>query len=255
MLETLSQVDKVFRDTTISYSAGEQFRVVADYWGIPYVHPTPEEYWREVVRSNAIAPRGVYGSVFLFVYWSLAQFNLSVPVSVSAANPDRITAITGTPFEQNHVGLLCMRNDTGEVFFVVGPGSIPGSSSYLTLATETAGPYWKAANFSADEEFSVSILPFNIVEEPAHVIIYVGSASVASSPGTYLQPDDSERPVGQPFGGHLQSDQAQYGDPLGDGPHPIYLSSGELFDEYSEVLRLLLVAGVRCTFRRMNYNG
>lgn len=291
MLQSLSQTSKAFRDTTIHKSSGEWFRIVAEQYGIPFVATTLEDNWREVVRSNALGPRGSFGAVFQFVYWALKQFTIPIQVSVSASNPQRITldASPSFPFIQNHIGMWVRRDSTGDVWRIVSPDDISTSSgNWVNLSSTTNNPYWVRANFTQTETFTAEILPFTIHEEPGLVVINVLPSSISMSPATYLQPGSSspatpdtvnqeagseaasynsgsmdpapnaspligadDRPAFEPDGGHLQENEFEPGSSGSIGPYPIYLSSGGVFDEFQEILDPLLVAGVRCKFRLM----
>lgn len=289
MIEPLSQTAKAFRDTTISRSSLYQFGAVSRQWGIPHVAISPESDWREVVRSNAMGPRGVYGAVFEFVRYALRQFDTLVSVTVDPANPQRVTAAAGTPFLQAHIGGLLEHQGTGEIYSITGPADIATSAgAWVELLSYSVLPYHTGVTFTAVGSFDVVILPFTIVEEPGRVIVRVSPASISASPPTYLQPGSTApavpgvvnqpvgseaatynggsvdpapnaaptigadtRPVGEPFGGHLQADEIdEDGAPLTTGPMPPYLSGGAVFDEFREILDALLAAGVVCFFEK-----
>lgn len=289
MIETLSQTAKAFRDTTIMRSSGVWLDAVTRQWGVPHLATVPEADWRNAVRETALASRGIARPVFQFVRWALAQFDVTVSVTVDPADPQRLTAAAGAPFVQSHIGALVERQDTLEVHSIAAPADIVTSAgAWVELLADSVLPFHTGASFGAVDAFDVKILPFTIREEPGRVIISVSDLSVSSSPATYLQPESAAaaapgainqtpgsegdaynggamnpapnaaplvgadtRPAGEPFGGHLQADEInQVGDPLGVGPHPPYLSSGAVFDELQQILDGLLVAGVTCVFER-----
>ena len=288
MIEPLSQTNKAFRDTTISRSSKSWFDNVCEQYGIPHLNAILESYWREAVRSNALGPRGKPGAVFEYIYYVLKQFVTPVNVAVSSSNPTRLT-LSSSPnsFIQNHVGMLVRRNSDGMVWKIVGPDDITTSSgNWVELAPVACNPYWSRANFTASSTFAAEVLPFIWHEEPGWVIVDVLPSSVSFSPATYLQPGSSSpatpgtvnqeagsealtynggaldpapnanpligadaRPADEPYGGHLQENEFEVGDPNDAGPHPIYLSGGGVFDEFQQILDLLLAAGIHCKFR------
>lgn len=146
--------------------------------------------------------------------------------------------------------------------------------------------YWSAADWSdldAVTTVKVKVIPFMIREpspgppwldgddsqgDPWHPLSWHPQLSALFEitldgflwpvPATYLQADGSvDRTVaapGQPYGGHMMSlaeaanDPAipEAGDPLGAGPHPIYLSSlGAGAKAVSDLINGILAAGVR----------
>jgi hypothetical protein len=251
VLQPLSQTAKAFRDTTISRSSRDWFNRVARQWGIPHPSAVPEAAWRQVVRANALGPRGVYGPAFQFVFWALSPFSTSVPVSVALANPQRLTADVPGSFLQEHIGLWAMRTDTNAVWRIDSPSDITTSSgNWVTVASLGSAPYWAGTSFGGSESFTVSLLPFTITEKPGVFVVNVSAAAVVSPPATYMQPAGAlVRAAAEPFGGQVQLNEIDHpGDPLGTGPHPPYLSDGGTFQEYEAALQLLLPAGIHAKF-------
>jgi hypothetical protein len=56
------------------------------------------------------------------------------------------------------------------------------------------------------------------------------------------------RPVGQPYGGHVQADESEPGNIGGAGPWPIYLSRGVLLPKSGDVLSACLASGIKLQF-------
>jgi hypothetical protein len=281
MLEPLSATHKAFRDTTISRSSKEWFGIVSRQWGIPHLKYFVENQWRQVVRSNAMGPRGSFGAAHEFLYWAFKHLATTVTVQVSSSAPTTLTAAPGT-FIQNNVNCL-VRSPDGVVWKIVGPDDI-GNGSQVVLSSISNLPYYVRANFTESATFDVEILPFIVWESPGKLHVDIWSATVPFSPATYLQPGAAspasptpvsqssgsqaetynggavqpapdalpligadDRPAGQPYGGHIQENEFE---PGGTGPHPIYLSEGGAFDEIESILDTLLVAGVKCVIRR-----
>lgn len=288
MIETVPKVERAFRDTTIRKSSGDWLRRVSRQWGVPKPGLARESQWRMVVAAAAMGPRGTYGVTFDFCQWALRHLSTELSgVSVAAANPQRLTKTGG--FTQAHIGAWVMKDldyDSATVWKIVGPADIATSGgNWVELAQIGTLPYWSAANFTTTDSFDVVILPFTIREEPGMVIVNVNQGG-SLSPASYLQPGAAvpaapgvvgqsdpdaaaynggsvepvpnaspligadTRPGGEPFGGHLQEEELyEVGDPLGSGPHPVYLSGGETLDYVRNVLDPLLAAGIHAKFK------
>lgn len=104
--------------------------------------------------------------------------------------------------------------------------------------------------------------------DPCLVDVYVFGDLLPNVPSTYLQPwpepdggypdpspPEMYTPPGVPFGGQLLVDEFERGDPLGVGPHPLYLVSPEIFEGLREQIQASLAAGVELRLRRALVRG
>jgi hypothetical protein len=93
--------------------------------------------------------------------------------------------------------------------------------------------------------------------------VFVFGDLLPDVPSTYLmpwpQPDggypgpvppEMYTPTGMPYGGQLLTDEFQRGDPLGNGPHPLYLVSQDVFEGLRAQIQASLAAGVELRMRR-----
>lgn len=285
----LSQTDKAFRDTTISRSAGEWFRIVVDQFGIPRDGSISENAWRDAARTNAYGARGTYGATLAFVEAALQDFNIDVDVTVDPANPQRLTAATPGSFTQQHIGRW-VRVD-GTLYQIAGPSDITTSSGNWVTLEAVPTTYWSGANFTAIASTTASILPF-VIREPSPspsqprysgnaclVQVYIYDATLVTPP-TYLQPGAAAPPAPSPVAGDpsynggsmdpvpnvsplVGAEARPAGQPFGghlmqdetvagdqtSGPFPIYLVGEDVFPEMRNVLDILLAAGVRAEMK------
>ena len=99
--------------------------------------------------------------------------------------------------------------------------------------------------------------------DPCYIDVFVFGDLLQPVPSTYLmpwpQPDggypgpvppEMYTPIGMPYGGQLLADEFQRGDPLGNGPHPLYLVSQDVFEGLRDQIQASLAAGVELRMRR-----
>lgn len=99
--------------------------------------------------------------------------------------------------------------------------------------------------------------------DPCYIDVFVFGDLLPDVPSTYLmpwpQPDggypgpvppEMYTPTGMPYGGQLLTDEFQRGDPLGNGPHPLYLVSQDVFEGLRAQIQASLAAGVELRMRR-----
>jgi hypothetical protein len=162
----------------------------------------------------------------------------------------------------------------------------PIDTFYWKGATEQ---FWPQEWALGDEyEFEARFLPFEYYEwQPAPVLVPTADKSIAEAvgyhygepcyvavfifgdllpdvPATYLMPwpepdggyptepppPEMYTPAGMPHGGNLLESEFQQGDPLGVGPHPLYLVSQDVFEGLREQIQASLAAGVELRMRR-----
>ena len=208
MIEPLCQTAKAFRDTTISRSTGSEFRRVTNLYGLPFTDEVPEDDWRSAAKVMAFGPRGTPGATLAFVEALTASWGVDIAVDITAANPTRLTAASGTPWTNAHIGRWVRMADTDKIHLVV---SLGGGGTSVELAS-IGTTQWSAANFTATAATTATILPFTIAERGggpgqslAHfmtrksgklpqveIVMYVAGLL---PPATYMQPGAAAPPA------------------------------------------------------------
>lgn len=264
-----SQLRQAVQDTLLTHAEGRRFdSLVADY-GYRRPYYITRKAWRRACLSAVWGKGCAFGCFFEFLEGALSQYSTTFDASISPSNPQRLTATSST-FIANHIGRLVRLPDVG-LFRIASRTS---ATVVELLAFGTA--YWDKADWvelgieSTLQLSGCEILPFVVHEptptweetglvsanaitagEPALARVYIFSDTTSSTPPTYLQSDASARPVGQPYGGQLQADAAEVGDPLNNGPHPLYLIGTKIFPELRSVVeRMLMPPGFRLEIRR-----
>lgn len=262
MTATPSKTSEAMRDTLVHRAEGTALQTLSALYGLPKPDYASADDWRYALGAVALGPRGTPMASLSFLEGALGHLSQEFTVTVDPAQPVRITAAAAT-WEQTHVGRLVRLELDGALYQIVGPQDVSGAGGgYLELAPYRTA-YFAGADFStlsAATSTTATILGFRIEEpgpgpdsaedvgEPAlyKVIVYGEDIPV---PPTYLQPDAGARPVGEPYGGHLQEDEIEDTSQI-TGPYPPYLVGVGAFDEIAEMLEVQLAAGVRAVFRR-----
>lgn len=266
-LNSLSQVDRAFRDTTIRKSTGPAFRLICRHYGIPWDRSIPEASWRAAVRANALGPRGTPGAVLQFVEAVLGQWSTVIPCSIDPATPSRLTADTPGAFTQAHVGRWVRLSAAvgGGLYHVSGPSDIATSSGDWVTLNPVGTAYWASSDgfssLAGVTDVEATVLAWT-AREPSpsrgqphpqekrclyEVFVYEDSFYV---PPTYMQTSGA-RPAGEPFGGQVQANEiSEAGDQV-DGPFPPYLTGGGVLQTTQGILDALMAAGCRVTLQRV----
>lgn len=273
MLTTsLSQTEKALRDTLLTRATREWLSRVSRLHGIPRPQAIPEDDWRAALKEAALGPRGVPGVSFGFLRGVLQSYALEVDITIDPAQPQRLTAVSGTPFLQDHIGAFVRvqldtdAETTWPVYRVEGPPDIATSAGAWVECVPWAAAQWAAADWSGlggVTGATAQVLAFRLAEptpgtdDPAPastaaiqtwlVIVELLAAVDLGTPPTYLlTPAGTARPGGQPYGGHLQEDEFEQGSQT-TGPYPPYLT-GTSLGGISAAFDLLLVAGGWASF-------
>ena len=195
-------VEAALRDTLVHRAEGTALDRLGRLFGLPRPSVILESSWRLALKAAAYGPRHTPGCIRDFLRGALTQWDTVVSVRQSAAAPQRITALSGTPFTQEHVGRDVVID--GVTYRVIGPATVGGT--YLELAPMTTFEFARAdwSAFPAIATTTATILPFRL-EEPspnpggpgksclARVRLWL---SLAAVPPTYLI--DYSLPVGDP---------------------------------------------------------
>lgn len=270
MLHPISRLEEMRRDLHIRRAEGEAFDELAELYGIKRPVAYEIESWREAMSAAALGPRGTPGVTWKFLLGALRQLEQRIPVTTLGAAPTRLTAVTPGSFLQSHVGRFIQLDPetpgeqfpTGAIYRVEGPGDIATSGGDWVELTPMGTSYWDGAKLG-DGTWLCRVLAFCLEEptpgplvfnepavpygtapgDPCKVIICAFS-DVVSTPSTYWVSDGDARPAGEPFGGHIQDDAFEDGDPLGIGPHPPYLTGDTTLGNVRNSLDALLASGV-----------
>jgi hypothetical protein len=270
MLHPISRLEELRRDVVIRRAEGDAFDELAGIYGVA----RPVDYqivgWREGLVAVAYGPRGTPGATFAFLLGALRQLETRIEVTTAAGQPTRLTAATPGSFTQEHIGRLVQLDPqdpweqfpTGQIYRIEGPADIATSGGDWVELTPLATTMWDKPELP-DGSWLARILAFCVREptpgplwfaDPAYPygsspgdackVFVCAFSDVVFTPATYWQSDGAARPVGQPYGGQIQDDYFEPGDPLGAGPHPPYLIGDTTLANVRNVLDLLLAAGV-----------
>lgn len=276
-----SSLEQAQRDLLIHSAQDDSFRRLAEFYGFTYQYGFEEGSWRRALLELALGRRGTKRTTFDVVRHCLRQYDEVFKVTVNQAVPNELifaqalTDPTLTEFTHRHVNRY-IETPWG-IVRSVGPHMCGGST--VTLA-DVPTFYWRTMteilpdDLEYAEEFEVRFLPFEYYEwqtgpvlapttdlavpeflgyhygDPCYIDVFVFGDLLPDVPSTYLQPDGIATPAGIPYGGQLLIDEFQRGDPLGNGPHPLYLVSADIFEGLRNQIQASLAAGVELRMRR-----
>lgn len=275
MLNAWSQLDEAWRTLLVHAARGPAFRRLSRWFGFTYQYGILEGSWRRALRELAYGKRGTKRTTFDVIRHAFRQYDTLIEVQVDPANPTVLTFVDAdgiSAFDHTHVGRY-ISTDYG-ILWSVGPvlcgGVGPATSTTLQVSPHAAAdwdaPAWP---FDVPTTITVRVLPFLYYERQPQPVdrsqfdtayypgdqclidVYFLGDITPLVPTTYLQDDDSTlTPVGVPLGGQLLEDVFTAGDPLGDGPHPLYLVDDSAFADVQAQVQRTLVAGVEIRFFR-----
>jgi hypothetical protein len=275
MLNMWSQLDEAWRTTLVHAATGKAFRRLARWFGFVYQNGILEGSWRRALLELAQGKRGTKTTTFDVLRHVFRQYDTLIEVEVDPAAPNTMTFVASpglTAFDHTHVGRYI--STPYGVMWSAGPvlcgGVGPATSPTLELlphaAADWVAPAWP---FTTPTRFTVRVLPFLYYEmqpqpvdrsqfdtayypgDHCRIDVYFLGGVVPLVPTTYLQDaDDSLTPAGVPYGGNLLDDVFTPGDPLGAGPHPLYLVDDTAFGGIRDQVQRTLVAGVEIRFFR-----
>lgn len=274
MLHPISRLEELRRDLVIRKAEGQAFDDLAKLYGAG----RPQDYeiagWREGLVAVAFGPRGTPGATWAFLLGVLRQLEQRIEVTTSNTNPTRLTAVTPGSFLQSHIGRFVQLDPedaweqfpTGQIYRIEGPADIATSGGDWVELTPMATTMWDEPDLP-NGSWLARILAFCVREptpgplwfddraypygsspgDPCKVYVCAYSDTIYT-PATYWQSGGAARPVGQPYGGHIQDDFFEDGDPLGvgvgSGPKPPYLIGDTTLLSVRNVVDLLCAAGV-----------
>lgn len=256
MIRTISQTESARRDTLISRAADVALdRISSRLFGLSRPANYPRDAWRRMLVALAYQPRGTLRTLFgvldaLFSPWSAL-------VKLDGLTVAEDGTFNSADIETAHVGRFAWWYDEqgGERRLVFVEYADEGVSGRISTVTSGYASAWSGTGTGRLE-----FLPFVLAESDCKVTLWL-DAELLSAPPTYLQsPDGSERPVDQPFGGHLLNlfdldpETLDYGDQE-RGPFPLYLTGDEVGGLIGHVMRCLLVAGVQIEARLVDFGA
>jgi hypothetical protein len=240
MLNPISKIEKVKRETLISKAKGDAFNRLSDFYGFKKPQFISEDAWRIAIRSSVFGARGTFGTILAFLEGAFSEWIQFATYDMQAMSPNILN-------NENLGGDNCayinrfVRID-GKMYFVSGESNL----GYLVL-DNLGTSYWNKANLVTGQVYEVSFLPFLIEEYGCQFKITIDS-SIIQAPASYLRTDSEDR-ENDPYGSHVldlggTTSEEKFGDPLGDGAFPIYFGDFQSAEIFFSALNLLLVAGV-----------
>jgi len=275
MISMWSQMEAAWRSTMIHTANGPFFARLARLSQFIYQPGIKEGSWRRALLELTYGRRGSKGTTFDVVRHVFRQYDTLVEVDVDPNNPTVLTFVSSeglTAFNHEHVGRYV--STPYGVMWSGGPvlcgGVGPETSATLELSPHTAAD-WVGAQwpFTVTTRMTVRLLPFlyyEMQQQPLDmrdpmaeyytgnqclIDVYFLDDIVPAVPATYLQDATNVlTPAGVPLGGQLVDDAFVVGDPLGDGPHPVYLVDDGAFAAIRTQVQRTLAAGVEIRFLR-----
>lgn len=261
-----SQLRKAINDTLLTMAEDKRFDSLARDSGYPRPFYIERSGWRRGCLAAVYGKGATFGCFFAFLEGVLSQYAVSFTGSISPSNPQRLTASAAT-FGTQHAGRLVRIPGIG--LFRIETYT---SSTVVELLPFATG-YWDKADWTDLDATTIEgceILAFEVHEptptleetgvtvattgitpaSPSLARVYIHNDVISPTPPTYIQPNAGARPVGEPLGGHIQTDAAEVGDQT-DGPFPLYLVGTKVMPEVVAVMkRRLIAAGYQLEFRR-----
>lgn len=254
----LSQMDLAHRRTLIHRADGKALDDRArDLW-LPRPGIVERSSWRDALRAVVYAEQGTPGVTKAFLRAALQQWNVDVEVTLDPAQPARITATSGSPFSQEHVGRDVLID--GVLYRTVGPQTVGGT--HLDLAPFATADFeaadWKG--LASPTDATATILPFVVWDlTTGDGDVVVGEQCVVkvdlwidglSFPPTYLVESGGDAvPAAAPQGGHIAEDELFVDDDPDSGPWPIYLAGDVPWEGLQWVLNRILASGYHASTR------
>lgn len=247
MLQPLSRLEKVKRETLITKASGRAFLRLASWYGFQRPAYVSESQWRKAILHVLYGARGTPGVVFAFLEAAFGEWIDQLGTFPAFATSPNILEITGADANYTH---RMIRVD-GKMHFSTGLGSNPDEVVFSSADTNV----FEGAGFSLGAK-EVKILPFLIQEENCKYIVHL-DGSVLSVPPTYLHHMAGSRNPGEPFGGALldyfSSDTAERYGSQTTGPYPTYLGSDDLSVLFFGVIKDLLASGIISQVKLRNW--
>lgn len=271
-----SSLEQAQRDILLHSAQDDAFRDLSAWYGFVYQYGFAEGSWRRALKELAHGRRGTKRTTFDVVRHVLRQYDEVFKVTVDPADPTTLTFVSCvtnsaiTAFDFKHINRYV--STPYGIVWAQGPqlcDGAPATSTTLTLAPE-ATFYWQKPESTwpaewtsgTSYEIEVRLLPFAYYEwqpavvptntapsqyyegQPCLIEVYIFGHVLPNVPTTYLQPNGVLTAAGVPYGGQLVIDEFTQGDPLGQGPHPLYLVSPDVFETVRDQIQASLAAGV-----------
>lgn len=281
-----STLEQAQRDLLLHSAQDDSFRRLADWYGFIYQYGFAEGSWRRALKELAYGRRGTKRTTFDVVRHALRQYDEVFTVKIDPAFPyimqfgEALTETALTAFERRHINRYI--STPWGIVRSTAP-TLPGCTNLTVELCPIDTFYWKGAtaefwpqDWTPGELYDVEVrfLPFEYYEwqpgpvleptadktiaeadgyhygDPCYIDVFVFGDLLQPVPSTYLQPDGVATAPGVPYGGQLLIDEFQRGDPLGNGPHPLYLVSPDVFEGLRDQIQASLAAGVELRMRR-----
>lgn len=285
MIEPLSQSAKAMRNTTVRWSTGAAFRSVCQMYGLPFPDEVPVSSWRQGVLVMAFGSRGTPGTTFAFLEAVTSHKGTDIPVTQLEAAPLRLTS-PDSLWTASHVGRWVRLKGAATVHLITAVDGAGAWADVCPVGTSIwqAGDFVDGVDVATVLPFTFAERgggPGTGDAKPALLEVVLFLEGLSTAPPTYLQPGAGsppspdpvsgdtdynagaldpvpeagdligaeERPVGQPWGGHVLEDESVSGDQT-DGPFPIYLQSSAVLPNTRAVLDAMLPSGCKVTMER-----
>lgn len=253
MLSHVNRFRQALNDTLLHRAEGSAFDRLCAAYGFPRPPIIMQEHWRDACISGVFSARGTPGPIFRFLESALGQWIEECSTFTCLALSRNLLEV---PLAQSDV--LSLQNRFCRIGDKLYRSSVLDGRELTFISANTT--MFSAADFTPLSSYTVSFLPFDLVEQGAVYKVLIDSGIIGFPP-TYLKADaDEVRGTDEPFGGQLldfdSTDNAErFGDPLGDGPHPIYLGTDDFPDVLGPAFQAMLVAGVRGVIESYKHVG
>lgn len=270
MKELWGQTEQAFRDTLVHKAE----RRALERLGVIYGFERPktevsEKAYQSALSEAAYAKRGTKESMFDVIEASMSDYNVTYSsLTYNDSLPDRLFTSDWASLSADADELALkflyryIRTNFG-VHLVVRTEfqvTVLGNTCSVLHLCPTSHLYYAKLDPGESVTLNIYLLPMVIREttpgpidedgyvwspgEPCVADLLITDVVANAPPPTYLLADgDEDTPVGMPYGGQLLTDSNVDGNPVGIGPHPIYLYDGGAFGGLTKQLNRLVVFG------------
>lgn len=249
MLNPISKIEKVKRETLLHKAKGDAFNRLSDFYGFRRPQFISQDAWRKALLSSVFGARGTLGTVFAFLEGAFSEWSDYATYQMQAMSPN-ILNTANLPEDAD----LCaytyrlvriQKDGKSKIYFVSGETNL----GYLTLSTVGTSLFNKA-DLITSGMYTVSFLPF-LIEEYGCQFKVIMDADILQAPASYFRTNAEDR-QNEPYGSHVMDlfssvAEERFGDPLGEGAFPIYFGDITSSSVFFNALELLLCAGVHET--------
>lgn len=242
----ISKADTVLNETLLHKSSGKDLLRLSQFYGFEKPAYIKDSYYQEMLKKVVFSARGTLGVMFDFYESLFKEFSQYSTYTMTVTNANTLE-YTGSETICNFDGRLCRINN--KMYYVSY-----STSSYLVFSNVNTS-YWSKADFTGTS-LDVEILPFIFSEYDGFFTLNI-DASLFVVPPTYLNEDNEQQDVSEPYGGHLMdffsNDPVERFGNQDTGAYPAYLVVDFFEKAFFEISNKLLASGIILRGKNLNW--